>query len=128
MAKHMTLFTVAVLLAGLLAPAVHAKSAAELLREGLYAEEVEGNLDAAIGIYQQIILDSSAPRNLVAQALYRQGSCQLKKKNEAEARAAFQKLVTEYSDQTELVEKARPMLEELGNADPAGLMPPGISA
>jgi hypothetical protein len=128
MKKHMTLFTVAALLAGLLAPAVHAKSAAELLREGLYAEEVEGNLDAAIGIYQQIILDSSAPRNLVAQALYRQGSCQLKKKNEAEARAAFGKLVTEYSDQTELVEKVRPMLEELGNADPASLMPPDVIA
>jgi len=126
MKRHMTLFTVAVLLAGLSAPAVHAKSAAELLREGLYAEEVEGNLDAAIGIYQQIILDSSAPRNLVAQALYRQGSCHLKKRSEQEARAAFQKLVTEYSDQTELVEKVRPMLEELGNADPASLMPPEV--
>ena len=126
MTKHMTLFTVAVLLAGLLAPAVHAKSAAELLREGLYAEEVEGNLDSAIGIYQQIILDSSAPGNLVAQALYRQGSCFLKKKNEPEARAAFQKLVAEHSDQTELVEKVKPMLEELGNADPASLMPPEV--
>ncbi len=126
MRRHMTLFIVAALLAGLLAPAVYAKSAPELLREGLYAEEVEGNLDAAIGIYQQIILDSSAPRNLVAQALYRQGACQLKKKNEPEARAAFQKLVTEYSDQTELVEKAKPMLEELGNADPASLMPPEV--
>jgi len=128
MAKHTTLFIVAVLLAGLLAPAVHAKSAAELLREGLYAEEVEGNLDSAIGIYQQIILDGSAPKNLVAQALYRQGSCHLKKRNEPEARAAFQKLVTEYSDQTELVEKVKPMLEALGNADPASLMPPEVIA
>ena len=128
MTRRMTLLTVAVLLAGLLAPAAFAKSAAELLREGLYAEEVEGNLDTAIGIYQQVILDSSAPRNLVAQALYRQGSCYLKKRNEPEARAAFQKLVTEYSDQTELVEKAKPMLEELGNADPASLMPPEVLA
>ena len=128
MRKQVTLFTVVVLLAGLLAPAVLAKSAAELLREGLYAEEVEGNLDAAIGIYQQIIADSSAPRNLVAQALYHQGSCQLKKRNEPEARAAFQKLVTDYSDQTELVEKVKPMLNELGNADPASLMPPEVIA
>ncbi|MBN1506234.1 MAG: tetratricopeptide repeat protein [Sedimentisphaerales bacterium] len=124
MTPRMTVLTVAVLLAGLWAPAAFAKSAAELLREGLYAEEVEGNLDAAIGIYQQVILDSSAPRNLVAQALYRQGSCYLKKSNEPKARAAFEKLVTEYSDQTELVEKAGPMLEELSSADPATLMPP----
>ncbi len=66
-------FLAAMLLLGLLAAPVHAKSAAELLREGLYAEEVEGNLDAAIGIYQQIVLDTTAPKNLVAQALYRQG-------------------------------------------------------
>jgi tetratricopeptide (TPR) repeat protein len=128
MKTHVTLFTVAVLLLGLLVPAVHAKSAAELLREGLYAEEIEGNLDSAIGIYQQIIADSSAPGNLVAQALYHQGSCYLKKRNEAQARAVFQKLVTEHSDQTDLVEKVKPMLEELGNADPASLMPPDVMA
>ena len=128
MARHMTPFVVAVLLVGLMVPAAHAKSAAELLREALYAEEVEGNLDSAIATYQQVIADSAAPRNLVAQALYRQGSCHLKKRNDPEARAAFQKLVTDYSDQTELVEKVRPMLEELGNADPASLMPPEVIA
>ncbi len=128
MTRHMTSFIVALLLAALWVPAAHAKSAAELLREALYAEEVEGNLDSAIAIYQQVIADSTAPRNLVAQALYRQGSCHLKKRNDPEARAAFQKLVTEYSDQTELVEKVRPMLEELGNADPASLMPPEVIA
>jgi hypothetical protein len=117
-------FITAVLLLALSATAVHAKSASELLREGLYAEEVEGNLDSAIGIYQQIILDTTAPKNLVAQALYRQGMCSLKKKDEAKAREVFQKLVNDYQDQTEVVERVRPMLEELGNADPASLMPP----
>ncbi|MCX5644781.1 MAG: tetratricopeptide repeat protein [Phycisphaerae bacterium] len=117
-------FLTAVLLLGLCASAVHAKSAAELLREGLYAEEVEGNLDSAIGIYQQIILDTTAPKNLVAQALYRQGMCSMKKRDEAKAREVFQKLVNDYPDQTEIVEKARPVLEGLGNADPASLMPP----
>lgn len=128
MARHTTPFIVAVLLAGLLVPAAHAKTPAELLREALYAEEVEGNLDSAVAIYQQVIDDSTAPRNLVGQALYHQGSCYLKKKDEPSAKAAFQKLVTDYSDQTELVEKVRPMLEELGNADPASLMPPEVIA
>ncbi len=112
------------LLAAVTAPAAYAKTAAELLREGLYVEEVEGDLDKAVGIYQQIIEDPAAPKNLVAQALYRQGAVFLKKKQEQEARAVFSKLVENYSDQTDVVEKAKPMLEELGNADPASLMPP----
>ncbi len=125
MKKITITFLVAVLLLTTLAvAATGTKSAAVLLREGLYAEEVEGNLDAAIATYQQIIADPTAPKNLVAQALYRQGMCLMKKKNEAEARVAFQKLVTDYSDQTELVEKVKPILEELSNADPASLMPP----
>ena len=115
---------VAALLAAAAAPATYAKTAAELLREGLYVEEVEGDLDKAIGIYQQVIADPSAPKNLVAQALYRQGSVYLKKKQEPEAHAVFMKLVKEYGDQTEVVEKVKPLLEELGNSDPAALMPP----
>ena len=116
-------FIATALLLGLCASAVYAKSAAELLREGLYAEEVEGNLDSAIGIYQQVILDTTAPKNLVAQALYHQGMCFMKKKDEAKARDVFQKLVTDYPDQKDVIEKAKPVLEGLGNADPASLMP-----
>jgi tetratricopeptide (TPR) repeat protein len=118
-----TILLLALLLA-VPAAAASTKSAAELLREGLYAEEVEGNLDAAIGIYQQIILDTNSPKNLVAQALYRQAMCFLKKKDETAARGVLQKLVKDYPDQTDVVEKARPVLEALGNADPASLMPP----
>lgn len=117
-------FLAAVLLLALSAGTVHAKSAAELLREGLYAEEVEGNLDAAIGIYQQIVLDPTAPKNLAAQALYHQGMCFMKKRDEAQAREVFQKLVREYPDQTEIIAKVKPILEGLGDADPASLMPP----
>ncbi len=100
------------------------KSAAVQLREGLYAEEVEGNLDSAIKIYQQIIDDKSAPKEHVAQALYRQGMCYMKKKSETEAKANFARIVAEHSTQADLVAKVRPLLDELGNADPAALMPP----
>lgn len=127
--KASTKFLIGVLLlAAVTSPAAYAKTAAELLSEGLYADEVEGNLDKAIGIYQQVIDDASAPRNLVAQALYRQGGVYLKKKQDTEARAAFTKLVDNYSDQTDIVEKVKPILEELGNADPASLMPPEVIA
>ena len=128
MEKKKALTLVLLLLLTLCAAATFGKSASVLLREGLYAEEVEGDLDAAIDIYRQIIADSTAQRKLVALALYRQGMCFLKKKNEPEARAAFQKLVTDYSDQTDVVEKVKPLLQDLGNADPASLMPPGTLA
>lgn len=123
--KKTTIFTIGLLLfAVLLCSAASAKSSAVLLQEALYAEEVEGNLNSAIKIYEQIIADESAQRPHKAQALFRLGNCYLKLKDEQQAKAAFEKLVTGFSDQAEIVAKARPILEELSNADPAVLMPP----
>ncbi len=108
---------------GLFAAAAPAKTASVLLQEGLYAEEVDGNLDAAIKIYQQIIADPSANRSHVAQALHRQGLCYMKKNDEQQARAVFEKLVQQYGDQTSIIEKVKPLLADLVNHDPATLMP-----
>ena len=102
-----------------------AASPGELLQQGLYAEEVEGNIDAAIKDYEAVIKDSAAPPNQVAQALYRQGMCYMKIKNEAAARVVLEKLVAEYPGQTDIIEKARPVLNELTDFDPAALMPAG---
>jgi len=109
---------------GLLNCIAFAKRASVRLQEGLYAEEVDGDLDAAIRIYEQVIKDSSAQRSHVAQAMYRQGMCYLKKRDEQQAKAIFGQLVAKFSDQTKIIDKVKPMLEELSNADPAALMPP----
>lgn len=124
MTKTKKITTVFLLAAAVLTLAALAKQATVTLQEGLYAEEVEGNLDAAIKIYEQLINDSSAQRPQVAQALYRQGMCYLKKQQEQQARSVFSRVVAEYSDQTNIVNKVKPLLDELGNADPAALMPP----
>ena len=85
--KHITvLFLLAVVLSASAAPA---KEASGLLQEGLYAEEIEGDLDAAIQIYEKVIQNGSAQRSHVAQALYRQGMCYLKKQREQQAKLAF---------------------------------------
>ena len=119
--KHITMI---LLLAAILpASGAAAKESSVLLQEGLYAEEVDGDLDAAIKIYEQIIRDDSAHRSHVAQALYRQGMCYLKKQREQQAKMVFEKLIAEYSDQANVTSKAKPLLQELGNADPAALMP-----
>jgi len=105
-----------------------AATTSELLQQGLYAEEVEGNIDSAIKLYGQVIKNGSAQPNQIAQALYRQGVCYMKLKDEPAARAALEKLVTDYPSQTELVEKARPLLDDLTDFDPAALMPAGTLA
>jgi len=117
--------TIIILLAvGALGTVAFAKSSGTLLQEGLYAEEVDGDINAAIRIYEQIIKDGSAQRSHIAQALYRQGMCYLKKQNEQQAMIVFGKLIEDYSDQTKVVNRVKPLLEELGNTDPAALMPP----
>ena len=116
------IFFVAVVMFGTVA---FAKSSSTLLQEGLYAEQVDGDFDAAIKIYEKIIEDGSYQRSHIAQAMYRQGMCYLKKQNESKAEEVFGRLVANYSDQTKVIDKVKPLLEELGHADPAALMPPG---
>ena len=115
---------IAVLLAAALfsCPAV-AKPASELLQEGLYAEETEGNLENAMKIYTQIIQDGSAERPAIAQAMYRLGMCYMKKQDQAKAKAIFGDIVKKYADQQAVVAKVQPLLDEMTGIDPASLMP-----
>jgi hypothetical protein len=101
-----------------------AKQPAALLQEGRYAEDIDGNLDKAIGIYEQIITDASADGAIKAQAMYLQGLCFMKKQDETKAQTVLSKLVEQFPQQTKLVEKARVVLLELTDSDPAALMPP----
>ncbi len=112
------------LVVGLFSFAVYAKSASVLLQEGMYAEQTKGDLEAAIKIYEQIIADSSAERPHIAQAMYHLGMCYMKKKDENNARLTFENLVSQFPDQTKIIEEVQPLLEKLGGPDPAELMPP----
>jgi tetratricopeptide (TPR) repeat protein len=100
------------------------KPASVLLQEALYAEEIQGDIDGAIKIYEKIIKDKSAQRPHIAQAMYREGMCYLKLRKEQQAQEIFRTLVAQYGDQTDIISKVKPLLEDLGNADPATLMPP----
>ncbi len=87
--------------------AAWAQSAAELLEKGIYTEETVGDLEAAIKIYDQIVSNAEADRPSIAQALYRLGMCYVKSGREEKAKEAFEKLIKEFPDQTDLVAKAR---------------------
>ena len=103
---------------------VYALSSGECLQKALYAEEIEGDLKAAIADYDQVIQDQSASDAHKAQALYRQGMCYVRLNQNAMAVAALTRLSQDFPAQTELIEKAKPVLEKISNFDPAALMPP----
>jgi tetratricopeptide (TPR) repeat protein len=106
--------TIIILLAfAVLASAAQTKPASVLLQEGLYAEQIEGNLDAAIKIYEQVITQAKDAQEAVAQATYRIGMCYLKKGEQAKAASQFSNLVFKFPEQKAIVDKARKQLATL---------------
>jgi hypothetical protein len=91
------------------APAAPA-SPSELIEKGIYNEETKGDLDSAIAIYQQLVAEANVNQSLAAQAQFRLGQCYLKKNRSAEAMAAFEKLISDFPNEKELVAKAREYL------------------
>lgn len=98
---------------GLLASPAPAKPAGVLLQEGLYAEEIEGNLNAAIKIYEQVIAEAKKVQRTAAHATYRIGMCYLKKGEKANAAIQFSNLVSKFPDQKALIAKAQRQLAKL---------------
>lgn len=96
-----------VLVTALIASPVASQPASDLLEKAIFTEETVGDLDAAIGIYQQILSDAEVNRKAAAQAQYRLAMCYLKKGQEAQATEAFEKLIANYPEQTELIAAAR---------------------
>jgi hypothetical protein len=102
---------------------IQAQTTGELLQQGLYAEEIEGNLPEAIVSYEKIVNDASASPKHKAQALYHQGICFIRLDDVASAQTALSRLVNDYADQTALIEKAKPLLDKIKIFDPAAVMP-----
>ncbi len=105
-------------------PVLAAESASVLLEQAVFAEEMEGDLNAAIKTYRQILQDGEATRPVLAQAHYRLASCLLKAGQTADAIGELKTLAERYPDQAQVVAEARALLDALTAPDPAGLMPP----
>jgi hypothetical protein len=85
--------------------AFSAQDPSVLLEKAMYAEETLGNLQEAIGIYQQIVNAAEANRATAALALYRLGLCYQKSGRTEDAQATFSKLTKSYPEQQELISK-----------------------
>jgi len=95
------------------------QSAEVLLQSGLYKEEVNGDLEAAIGIYERVLKEFPRDRSVAAKAQLHIGLC-YEKLGTAEARTAYERVVRDFADQSEIVAQARVRLAALGGPGAAG--------
>jgi ankyrin repeat protein len=96
------------------------------LSKGLFEEEANHNLGAAIPMYQSVIDRFETDRKIVATAVFRLGECYRKQGSTNEAIVQYQRVLREFADQTELVTLGRQYLATLGG-EPSGQSSPGLS-
>ena len=103
------------LLAVLLPLAVHAATdLSTALQKGLFEEEANQNLPAAIQAYQSLLAASDDQRKLAATALFRLGECYRKLGQTNDAIAQYQRVISDFSDQSTLTTLSRQNLRGLG--------------
>jgi len=115
MKAHTMMFVPAVMVGALFTVAAATQDAADpgvQLRAAIETEEVDGDLEAAMAQYQQIIEANGNNRAVVARALLRLGGCH-EKLGQEEAARIYRQLVNEYADQAEEVAAARRRLATL---------------
>jgi Tol biopolymer transport system component len=94
------------------------QSAGELFEKALFVEEGQGDLQKAIGLYQDIVKRFPGDRETAAKALLHIGLC-YERLGLKEAEKAFRKVVSDFPEQTEAVKRARGKLSALVQAKAA---------
>jgi ankyrin repeat protein len=88
-----------------------------LLQKGLFEEEANRDLSAAIANYQSLASAFDKDRQLAATAIFRLGECYRKLGKTGEAAVQYQRIIKEFSDQQTLVILSRQNLAGLGVSD-----------
>lgn len=88
------------------------QTAEELYQAGLYQEEVQGDLERAVEIYQTILNEHANNRAVAAKAQLHIGIC-YETLGLQEAQRAYERVVANYGDQSEVVSQARARLAAL---------------
>lgn len=84
------------------------------LSKGLFEEEANHNLPAAIRTYQSVIDRFDTDRKLAATAIFRLGECYRKQGSTNEANAQYQRILREFADQAPVVALSRQNLAATG--------------
>ncbi len=97
------------------------------LQRGLFEEQANQNLGAAIQAYEAVASQFDKDRKLAATAIFRLGECYRKQGNTNAAAVQFERILREFSDQPTLVTLSRQTLAALGSAPAAVTAAPGLS-
>jgi len=99
-----------------------AQTAEELFPKAIQLEEVKGELEKAIEVYQTIVTQFSTNRPIASKALLHIGLCyeKLGDAQAREARKAYERVLRDYADQAEIVAQARMKLSALGGSRGTG--------
>jgi Tol biopolymer transport system component len=115
---RMTMFVPATIVGALLTIGSSTPQSADpgvRLRAAIETEEVDGDLEAAIGQYLAIVESNGNHRAVAAQALLRLGGCH-EKLGQEEAARVYRRLVDDYPDQVDEAAAARQRLATLAKA------------
>lgn len=105
-------------------PSFGADSLSETLQRGLFEEEANHNLEGAIKAYQSVLQQTDEQRKLAATAVFRLGECYRKLGKTNEASAQYERILREFSDQTELAALSRQNLQSFGHTAQTASEPP----
>ena len=97
------------------------------LQRGLFEEEANNNLPAAIKAYEAVVAATDAQRKLAGTALFRLAECNRKLGRTNDAVAFYQRVLREYPDQTRLVDLSRQYVVGLGASAGAGTLAQSLS-
>lgn len=102
-----------VLLAAAMLPA-QTNNLTALLQQGLFEEQANRNLDAAIANYQTLALQFDKDRQIAATAIFRLGECYRAQGHTNEAAVQYQRILRDFSDQQTLATLSRQDLAGMG--------------
>jgi tetratricopeptide (TPR) repeat protein len=83
-----------------------------LFQAGLYAEEIQGDLEKALSLYEKIVDEHPDNRSLSAKALLHIGLCN-EKLGSDNVRESYLKIITEYPDQRDIAAIAKDKLAQM---------------
>src|SRR6478672_8843493 len=81
-----------------------------LVQRGLFEEEANHNLDAAMQSYETAIKLHDKDRKLAATAIFRLGECYRKQGKTAQANEQYRRILTEFADQKQLADLSQTYL------------------
>jgi len=113
-----TKFCVWIFLLGATLAQAQTNGLTSLLQQGLFDEEANQDLNAAIAKYKSLATQFDRDRQIAATAIYRLGECYRKLGQTNEATIQYERIAREFSDQTALVTLSQQNLSGMGATIP----------